>query len=487
MIKLQALIKVEKTIQKMQSPFSDMSDTVKEKRLGYSFVRDVELSISQLVQKLNELEGITFGSTQEIFLEMSQVIRKYAGKVRKLKKDEFATNKNLAGVVKSLYLILRDRIRQLNEGIELKEFAKTGLLKKPEMDVITTISKSFKSKNAISVLEEGVQQGDRLLQFKKNIKAPHVYLYGSDLNVEDCQIALDKGIDKVAKGGINSITPNCFDIVLFFQHQFTFKDVGEFSNPEVNEFKDFFRYKNPVKNGGYIIFNLPYYRVGQFQQRIMSFKVEGIYRTDDEAGNLIFICTSRKPDEVAQRQELRRAELRHSQLPHYSEMEEFLIHSKEVKVPEKFRGYVMDGRDHLHMFRNEQNPQSFIENIFEPVERSVELNEPLQEYKVGHLSAIASTGITNGIYDTHLHKDMIDGDKMHPHLLKTSLIRREVATMEEELKSGKMVPVISFKKTTELVVKTTTPDGITLSLLNQVEKNKILAEAKKKKDAAKKR
>jgi len=480
---LQPIQEIQGNIQVLETSFIQMSDAVKESNLGYSFKNIFEKAVKSLVYSLIELEALTYGDSKTICTDLLQYTKNKSRELRTLQRYEFATNGDLAKLGKSLYIKVKNGISDVEKNEEVKYFVENGEINPLSDEVISTLAKMFKSKNEVAVFEEGSGQGEHLLTFREHVNAPHVHLYGSDLNVEDCKKALDKGIDKVAKGGLHSMTPHCFDIALFLQKKFTFEATGNSAgHEEVVEFGNYLRYRSPVKNGGYLIFNLPYFQVKKFFKKLMNLKIVGIYRTDDEFGNLIFISTPGKADEVSQKQELKRAIMLPDRLPHYTDVQEIIL-TKELTLPEKFRGQIIDGQDHLHLFKDEQNPQSLLEDLYKPTENTVELNNPLQEYRVGHLSAIAPTGITNGIYDTHLHKDMIKGKKMLPHVLKASLVRREVATMTEETKGGKVVPVISIKKTSELKIKTMTPDGRIVSLLEKISigdrKNKATTAARK--------
>lgn len=466
---LKAITKANLNVDKLEKNFMTGSKMTSELNKGK--LRDFKNILLKLRVSFVELVAITKDESLEVSNDLLKLIKKSLSRVADLEIDETAVNQELKDFVELLYEELKLNLFVLNKGeIQMKDWIHKEELPFVSSDALITIAKTFvsKRKNGVSIFDYQMGTGENLLAFQHHMKAEEVYTYGADDDANKCQIAKDNGVYRVAKEGVRAMTNGTFDISLFvtnrmdfFGNEFYFKNTDE-----VDRFQSFL-WRKSTRGGGYVIFNIPYYRIPNFVDKINGrLKVEAIYRTDDEMGNMIFITTNKKGDVVSQTKVMQAAYLNPKKVAHYSDIEEvFSVNKGDLTLPEMFRPYVIEPKDHLHAFKDKADDFDIIQQIFEPKERVVELNSPLQPYNPGHIPAMATIEITNGIYDTSLHKNLVE-DFNYPHISSSKIIQQEVKEEEEEMHKGKLVPTVSLKKRNILVFKTMEIDGTVREILN---------------------
>lgn len=459
-----------------------------KKKISSREVTQFKKTLRSFINSLIELEFITLGETNEIVNDLLKKGKKAESKVRNLLKEEDSTNDDL----QELALDLHSEINESTPVIEY-EFHKKDIIDKKvpvSTEAIEAIAKAFKSTrkgkeitdSGVSIFDINLQpkwnEGDYLLTFKNYMESPYVHTYGTGNDVEAGQSAKEKGVDRVAKGGIDRMSNNTFDIMLYMRSGFSF--YGDNNHPwTLQELFDFrvTLDRKALRSGGYIIFNLPYYKIPHFEDRInLQLKVEGIFRTDDELGNMIFVTTYKKADELSQKKLLKKAFRMPGKMPHYSEVERFYCNKGELILPEIFDGNVRDERDYVAAFEDKISPFQQIRERFKPKETIVELSNPLQKYRFGHMGGVAASGVANGIYDTSLFPELTDKGFNHPHILSFKIIKKNLKKIQTDVVAGKEVDIESWQKTHSIVMEALYPDGTIKEFLNTDKSKKKKAE-----------
>lgn len=440
--------------------------------INISRLKDFKTNLQKLRSALVELSALTIGSSKDVSKDMLKLVKRKLSKVADMEIDEETTNKDLENFSLSVHEELKLNLYVLEKDkVEVLSWAKENTIPTFPIEALEKVAKAFHSnrKEGVSVFDYTMGKGEHLLAFKDNMSAKEIYTYGTDDDAEKCQIAKDRGVYRVAKEGLRAMSNNTFDISMYFMDWFalSISDRMFYGTSKAEEDFHYFLLRKTVRGGGYIIFNLPYYRIPSFTRKINGFlKVEEIYRTDDEAGNLIFVTTYKKPDIVLQGKKLRTAFLNPNKLEHYNDIDrKFIVDKGDLLLPEMFRPILIDQKDHLEAFKDKSDDFDIIQTVFEPKERVVELNRPLQPYNPGHIPAMATIEITSGIYDTSLHKDLIDGFD-YAHISSSKIIQQEVQEKEEEMFKGKLVQTVALKKRNILVFKTLELDGTVREILN---------------------
>lgn len=387
----------------------------------------------------------------------------------------FLRNKEIEKVAFDLHKKLDDMVFILKEEEpELKDFVHNSSLQRFPREMVEEISKHFLAFRDISVFQYLMKDGDSLLHFKENIINSHKTItFGTDTDISLCKIAKSNGVDYVAKKGIFQITHNTFDLTLNFIDQFSFFHTPSSASVSIHsEEEKQFRYifqRSIPKQNGYLLFNIPHYKIGEFSRQILNnLTIEGLFRLDDEMRNVLFVCRYKKP-EVNQKLEVRKAILNYDKLPHYTEMPVYKLDNigdkDELVLPKTFRALFVDDEDILQAFKGKKSSLATAEEYYRPIEKAVELNSPLQEYKEGHLPAVATIEIVNGIYDTN-HLAHILGDEIDfPNIYSTKIVQQDFTEEKEEMYKGKLVTVYSEKKRNIIVAEALTCNGEFIELL----------------------
>lgn len=414
------------------------------------------MQISNISTKLKELKSNSYDEDEIDMLtdDLENVISFIHN--QKIKNDE------LEALIQKLHKRLDDALFLLKDEIELHDFVDDTSKHSLPLEVFETISKKLTLRREATMFE-GPHMGDgkHLSYFKNNAKGEHrLFTYGTDKDIELCRDAHKNGVDFVAKKGIYQMSHNTFDVVLNCLNEFSFYETSDlkFTLPEETTFNFVFNRSIP-KSNGYLIFNIPYFKLPVFLRKIKNnLTVESMYRVDDEIKNILFVCRykqNKRNDSLS----FKKAMLNYDKIPHYKEMNEIIVDKGELTHPKTFRPYFVDEEDILAAFEKEEATFDVVERAYKPKEKVIELNRPLQEYKEGHLPAVATIEIVNGIYDL---EDEVD----FPNIYSTKIVQQDIEEEQEEMISGKLTKVISQKKKNVIVSKALLPDGEIIELLN---------------------
>lgn len=392
---------------------------------------------------------------------------KRVNEIISLVEEEKIRNQHLEDIVKTAYVSMDEQFFVLKDSLEVQEFVSSPELQSFPNEVISFIASKFCTTRGVTIFENGIGEGQNLMHFKTEMKSKEeVFTYGTDENVELCRIAKQNGVDFVAKKGIHTITHNTFDITLNFMNHMNFYHDEEIKHllPESIKYNYIFTRQIP-KIDGYIVFNIPYFKIDEYANRIgRDVTIEGMYRVDDVMSNVLFICRYRR-DKRFNEAILRKAILNYDKLPHYTEMQEIFINKGELLHPKAFRPYFVDNEDIEQAFIGGVDTLDLVEEYYTPMDKIIELNAPLQEYREGHLPAVATIEIINGLYDTKQIGDMIIPGIDFPNIYSTKIVQQDVTEEIEEMHKGEMVRIISQKKKNIIVANALLPNGEIVELL----------------------
>ena len=362
-------------------------------------------------------------------------------------------NRHVTELIEKAGKELKEYIALLMDNLELRIPTQQGL----SQDVIDFISKKLHLKRDATAFQPNMEEGHTLVSFKNQKQGNYdLFTYGTDFSEKLCRKASENGVDYVAKKGIYKISHHTFDLVLNLLNTFTFHD--ELTNMlEKSQFEFIFERSIP-KNNAYIIFNIPSFKLPVFQKRIQNhLTIEGMYRVDDDMKNILFISRYKQSN----RNDLllfKKAMLDYKSLPHYTEMNDIVIDQGECEQPKTFRANFIDDEDIFQAFKDETSSLDIVEELYRPKEKVIELSRPLQEYKEGHLAAVAAIEVVNGIYDIE--------DIDFPVIYSSKIVQKEAEDEKEVMHKGELVTEISTKKTNAIVTKALLPDGKIIHLLD---------------------
>lgn len=468
---LKALEAASYHIKRMGIDF-EYGDVVRERLVEPAKIESFTSRVQNLVAPLNELRYITEGASKQLAEEAFETLAKGRKTILKLTKKAGTTNADLEAAVQDLHTKLDDLVYVLREEIELKGYVEFGGFPlAPE--VLQTVASKFSATRDVTVFQNHMGRGEGLLAFKERMNTNHsVTAYGVEEDLGKCREAKSAGIDRIAKKGLMKVSNDVFDIVInpipVVQH---FEGMFSTRPPEELDFT-YMLHRRLARSGGYFIFTLPAYRIAQFMGRLnRSMVIVGKpYRVDDDMSTVLFVCRNTRLRNAAELKQqnllLRRAMLEYEKLPHYTEMEPISITDRRVEHPSVFRPFFIDADDINEAFVGSRTTADSIAEKYKPSEDVIDLERPLQEYREGHLPAVAASGAVNGIYDTDRLKEIMDLDIDYSNLYLTRIRRQNVVEEQEELDSkGNKVRLISEKKRNTIISKLLKTNGEIVTLL----------------------
>lgn len=414
-------------------------------------------SVSDVIPKMKDILAGGYKDTKEDISLLNNDLEEVFTYLNDFK----VKNGHLEEVIHAAFKKIDDAAYLLQDehDLELEDFVHDISKHAVPSDVFDEIGKKIRITRETTMFEKDMYKGSRSLSIKSNIRGTFpLVTYGTDPDVEACREAKTAGIDFVAKKGIYQMTHSTFDITLNFLDAYTFyTEENRYTLPEESEFSFIFSRSVP-KSNGYVIFSIPYFKLPLFQRRIKShLTIEGAYRVDDAIKNVLFICRY-KHNNRSDKQLFNKIALQYDKLPHYTDMKEMTISGGDVTHPKTFRAYFVDQEDLFAAFAHDTPTFDLIEQAYRPKEKVIELNRPLQEYREGHLPAVATIEIVNGVYD--------DAETNFPNIYSTKIVQQDVEEEKEEMYKGQLVKVISQKKKNVIVSKILLPNGEITELLN---------------------
>lgn len=349
------------------------------------------------------------------------------------------------------------------------------------------IGKLFASNRKIAVLDfrllnsrgaafRSSNTGKLLRGFLDNSKISDVYTVTTAASDEAEQI-YENGVDFVAKHGIQRKRQNTFDIGILKQDVFDIQSSRTvFGSIDASDKLMEFFSSNFVKKDGYYIFNIPQPLFHRFVDRFydrnqrLKIKIKHIFRVnDDEMNNLIFVAQYISGDKKTDKL-IKMALFQPNRLLSIDDIDETLYYSININKGEfldpEVVPYILDDDDLTRDFEKYGAPYEEIMEYLKPREKAIELNRPLQEYKIGHLPAVSTTEITNGLYDSHRYSDMIPTGIKYDHLFSAKIIQKDIVEKEKEKHKDEIVDVVTNRKRNIIVMNVLDNDGNEIELLN---------------------
>ena len=440
-----------------QSSFPLSSEIRNEFKRVYMTLKeeaDKNVDFLLLFEAYKEISGLTKDKT---------ALLKKLSEVNELLLAKSVTNNDLVPTFHSLYKKLDDAHYLLLNQIDVHPFVYKSKQTHYE-DMFSYTAPAFVANRPITVFDSKMGDGTTLHACKSNIQTNEpVTTYGQEMNLFHCQVAKEKGIDHIAKRGLYECTSKTFDIVfrLFEHFVYAEHDVTEQFYDVEKEFETFLS-QHFVRPNGYLIFNWPSYRLtsSTLKNKLKHhYTIRGLYRSDDDISNVVVVCqkTRTHHDQLPL---LRQAVLLPNKLPHYRDIQEtFPILTGEVLFPEKFRPTLVEEEDIIDAFKTTSSTLSIFEKAYRPKEATLELNNPVQKYKLGHLPAIAATSLVDGVYD----------DNENACLFSCKTVQQIVQNEVREMVSGETVEVVSRKKKNGVTVRSLYPNGEIVTLLDTAE------------------
>lgn len=451
------------------------------RKINKEDIDTLRFKINKIILYLKEVEFFIEDDLKKNVQKTINDAFKLRQKIRKMYKDEL-TLSDLKQELDNFIFKMSDDIFVLKKIVRTKPIYNPEYQPEIDKDLFSKIGKLFTSKRKISVLdyypshrnyEFTENDGELLKKIIKKINANETYsvIITSYKNASELY---NMGFDFVVKEGIERKKRNAFDLALCFFDKF------EISQPfYVDLFplttSEYFMSGNFLKNNGYLILNIPRAILHRFESLFYSlyykkfkYKIHDIYRTDDEFENLIFVIQNVSADKKTEKL-FNLALFDHNRLKHINEIDndEKTINLTSGEFVEPFIiPYVLDDLDLEKDFENAPSPFEEIEEIIKPVEKAVDLGRPVQEYKVGHLPHVATTEITNGLYDTHQYEEYIPTKIKYDHLFSAKIIKKDVVDKDYEDINGEKVLVVTDKKLNVIHMSILDNDGNEIVLLN---------------------
>lgn len=490
----ESLIYVTKLLQNHQYQYSKIEEAIKRNKDGRKII-DNELHTELKEKLLSEKENIlshwermqntepenTLSVLRPMFMQLEdwfakpkewkKVIKETVKELRTLGMQK----KELGDMLFCKFEELDEYIYNLEEECLLQDFVEQPELQFMPSEVVKTVAENIHAFRDFSLYEHNMEDAQKILYMKHKPQTNHeVLAYATSPDLEICKEAKDGGVDRVAKKGLVQVSHNTFDVTtLWFDSIPFYKEESEdkYFKYYLNESdlqKKFYYvyYRQLPKHNSYLIFNIPFFKLHHIMKKIdRDLTIEGVYRVDDIMKNVLFVCRYKRDNKDKELQ-MRKIMLSYQSLPSYTEMEKIRIQGGDLVLPQTFKAAFVEGEDFEEAFKNMPSPIDEAIGFYQPSEKVVELNAPLQEYKPGHLPAVATVEVVNGINDTNELQDILEAPIDFPHIYSTKIVQRDVKEEEESMHKGKPVRLVTEKKQNVIVCKLLTMNGEIIELLN---------------------
>ncbi|MGF7535419.1 hypothetical protein AAGG74_17345 [Bacillus mexicanus] len=313
------------------------------------------------------------------------------------------------------------------------------------------IAQKIKLLSDVNIFFNELNGGNNAIRVKNTILNPYgkeIHLYGIDRDIDWGEESRNKGIE-TARGGIHESSSYWADICFCANHQIDFSN-EEYKNTVNSEIYNFYREHLVRKNGGYFVFNYPYYRIDRIKHIFNNYELIAAINTDDELGNIIFVMKYVNSSDATKRK-IKKIMYSHQKLPNEISFE-IEYRSEGLLEVRTFRGKYVDLNDIKAEFRHFDDSASFLFNYYHPQNKLKNLSRPLIEYKPGHIPAMATSEIINGRYVDEVLEKKTGHNFGFDHLFSTKIVKRDVEEYEEKIdKEGNKITEISLKKSNIIV------------------------------------
>ena len=424
-----------------------------------------ERDIQRILIFANELKFITtdtnklyaeecFKVVQKAFMEISSVFHK------KGTNEDFknAVQENTRKILDYAYLI-KNNEDEFKPFIYDQAFVFDETNFNPIIDKIV-LNRKGERKN-IYVFQEELFGGEFLHNAKEtlleNNNVENISLYGIDKDIELGKNSRKYNINTARKSLIAS-SDKWADICFSTNEKINFDDDISSVTTFFNSY-DITQRRRLLKRDGLYIFNIPFYKINDFERTIISHTIEGIYRTDDVAGNLIVVLKTELSKNNANKILMKQAMFKPESLPSLNEVKPIFLNSKEDEGPKTFRASFIDIDDVEFQFKDVSSSSEFIYAYLKTEDEDDDPRRALQEPKEGHIPTLATSGIVSGRYVDEVLQPRYNKTIGFDNLIETKIVKREIEEEQMVSVKGEMVKEISLKKSNIIVSTALTPQG----------------------------
>lgn len=482
---MEALVETQQSIMKLQPKAKKINTDIEIITLGLKkVITGKKITIQDLKSHANQAIGQI-----EILEKKNKKIKSNIEELKNFIKMPFDEETGLGDAIEYYEMIVKEYDKQRVRNVELEEiihkFVKVidGAVSEWEvnLDIIDEIkdeeNQTFPTEVKDFIMTKIVNKRDFTAFFnmcgdassvrvlKDHIKHFNVTTYGTENDLFLCKEAEENGLDFVGKGGIDDMDNYCFDITFNFINQFTFETKETMLRMSKSEDLQVLYPNNKQipKQGSYVIFNFPFYllrgKVLNWISLYFTFTIEDCYRVDDALKNVLIVARYRKGKD-SYRHIYDSIRFNYDELAHYTDMKPIDISEGKVTIPEKFVPTIREAEDFEAAFPEEMGDAivNQINEKYTPEEKAVELRSPLQEYKEGHLSAVACSEIVNNIY----HGKDKNGETI---LYSAKIVKQQLEEIVEEVKNGEKKKFLFLRNKNIIVSKSGRSNGEIIKLI----------------------
>lgn len=411
---------------------------------------------------LNELCFITAGMNYKF----SRVI---ADALQKLDDGGRIINSS-GGDNRSLFSLIDEETKRILGAIKRLQKDSSGyklIVKKERHDFDETLFlrllDSIRINQSINVFFNELNGGDIAFTLQQKLKSEkdfNINLYGIDRDINKGIESKAKGIHS-ARGGLLQVSRGWADIGFCASTYFPFYQK---QTEQVSELISFYKL-NVVRPGGLIIFNYPFYRINEIKTILETNKLVAVLNAKDKLGNLLFVIRF-DSGESTPKEYLEQIE--HSPSSFQSELESIIEYQNDGLLSvEKFRAKHIDLHDMLSELAEEEESTQFLIDCFAPQNKSKQTQNPLIEYKPGHIPAIATSEVLNGRYVDEILEIKTGDSFQFDHLFATKIVKREKEEVEEQTdKDGNPITLVKHRKNNYIISTALTAQGEYIELFS---------------------
>jgi hypothetical protein len=424
-----------------------------------------ERDIQKILIFANELKFITTNTNKTYAEECFKVIQRTFMQVNSVFHKK-GTNEDFMNAVKDNTRKILDYAYLIkNNEEDFKSFTQSDTFVFDETNFNSVIDKLVlnrkNERDNFYIFQEELFGGEFLSNAKetllKNNNVENIHLYGIDRDI-DLGINSRKLNINTARKNLIAASAKWADVCISTNEKIYFDDeLLSLRNYDLSYATT--QRRRLVKRDGIFIFNIPFYKLNDFERTIISHTIEGIYRTDDEVGNLVVVLKTELAKNNANKILIKQAMYKPESLPTLNEVKSIFLDSKEDDGPKTFRAGFIDIDDVEFQFKDVQSSSNFIYAYLKTEDEDEDPRRALQEPKEGHIPTLATSGIVSGRYVDELLQPRYNKSIGFDNLIETKIVKREIEEEQMVSVKGELVKEISLKKSNIIVSTALTPQG----------------------------
>lgn len=476
-MQLESITDLNYRMTRLMNIFDYKSEDVLQREVSYANKSDFARHLNKMLILCNELKFITIDGNQRYANDLFNLINNMYVGVNRLFYNK-GTNEAVSEIIKKNGKDILDYLYLIeNNEADFKDFVFTKETPFDEDYFIEFSKKISVDRNRkgedILIFQDELNGGEVLKNIERSILDNNpdekILLYGIDKNVYVGKESREKGIF-TARKGLAACSSTWADIVFSTTNE-TNTELVTTIDYLTGQNSNYYRTHNRrlLKKNGLFIFNIPFYKIPDFEKTLKSLVIEQVIYTGDMYGNVVFVlrnALSLSNNEV----QIKKATFMPDTLP--KEFEPISLFSDVGDKPQTFRANFIDIDDVEHEFANKEKSSNFIFDYFNVTDTEEESIRSLQEPKEGHIPTLATSGIVSGRYVDEVLLDRIGVEMGFDNIIETKIVKKEIE--EEEMVSfkGEMVKEVSLKKSNIIISTALSPSGEFIELFsNSTEEN----------------